>query len=708
VRQSRIEASSDSTERARFARWRGKLAFASAVGVVAALAWLALFLSYERPWALRGDNKLTFLPLGAEVYRQWTEGHLPQWSNGHWGGVPLLADPQAASFYLPNLVAFWLTPPPHLRALDLLIALHLGLFAAGTAYLLLELGASRRGALFGAALASLSPHLLWWTSFLPTIEALAWWPWLFAAAERLATTDGGEGRALTLGSVAWAAQVLSGYGEFAFYSGCVAAVWILASSSAVSLPTRLRRCCLLGLLGVLLAGPQLVPTLLELPDTQRGGEPDHMAIFAVTIDGPRSLLDPRTGSRAIWSSPFLGAATLTLCACAFLRPRRRPVLLAVMAVAAALPALGVRSPVYGLLVTLPGFKLFRGPAKLYLITQFAVLWLAALGFARLLARRTGRAAVAAAVLGFLALAEYLVHATFQLPRLPLAHTNVEAVIPESLDWLASQIETLAPADQQRGPPPRTYWARSWGSYGSLGMLLGMESLNGGQVSIINRRVQPLPVLDRRSQFDALGVDLVVLPARCPLPGGSGLESVAHWFDRLCLLRNPGRPPRYALLANWESVASEEEMMQWIVGGGGDSIPILASPSELPARPVAAEFPGSVDVLDYRPGNVRLDVSATVPALLLVRESWSRGWTAFVDGAQVPIHPAAAIYYALAVPRGRHVVELRYATPGLYLGLAGFVAWCCLTAWNLRRSVFSSGGNAVVSGPAALRCGSQSH
>src|SRR5262245_24261159 len=193
----------------------------------------------------------------AEACRHWSEGRVPSFTNGQWGGFPLATDPQATSFYPPNLLAFALSPHPHLRALDLATALHFGILAAGTFRLVAELGAGCIAALVAAGLTLLSPQILWWTTFATAFEALCWWPWLFLAAERLARPGRSVLGDALLGSLALGAQVLSGFVEFAFYGGCIAGLWIVCASSPLGVAERLGRALLLGAGGSLLAAPQL-------------------------------------------------------------------------------------------------------------------------------------------------------------------------------------------------------------------------------------------------------------------------------------------------------------------------------------------------------------------------------------------------------------------------------------------------------------------
>ena len=58
---------------------------------------------------------------------------------------------------------------------------------------------------------------------------------------------------------------------------------------------------------------------------------------------------------------------------------------------------------------------------------------------------------------------------------------------------------------------------------------------------------------------------------------------------------------------------------------------------------------------------------------------ARGWRAHVDGVPAPVVRANGKHRAVAVSAGRHEVVLRYAPPGLVVGLALSVVSLLLAA-----------------------------
>jgi hypothetical protein len=96
----------------------------------------------------------------------------------------------------------------------------------------------------------------------------------------------------------------------------------------------------------------------------------------------------------------------------------------------------------------------------------------------------------------------------------------------------------------------------------------------------------------------------------------------------------------------------------------------------PSHEVALEEPAAAGCARGRttrevlsPRAERYLVEADGPGLLVMRDSFARGWRAEVDGRGAPVLRANGKHRAVPVPAGRHEVRLRYAPPGLE---AGFV------------------------------------
>lgn len=67
----------------------------------------------------------------------------------------------------------------------------------------------------------------------------------------------------------------------------------------------------------------------------------------------------------------------------------------------------------------------------------------------------------------------------------------------------------------------------------------------------------------------------------------------------------------------------------------------------------------VRVIEYRNNRVKLEVTAGAAGRLVTSEAAYPGWRAFVDGAERALELEHGAFRALAVPEGRHTVEMRF-------------------------------------------------
>lgn len=653
-------------------------------GLAAFAAVSAFFFAHEAPWTLRGDNMVALFPLELAAWQSWLAGHVPDWSGGLWAGFPLLSDPTSGSLYWPNLLCFALTPSPHLRAFDLATALHAALLVAGSVRLLQALGVAPAAAVFGGLVTLAAPTQQWFASaILHSYSPFAWWPWLWLAAERLAhpTTRVRSG-AMLLGWLALATQGLW-YPEFALYSGLVAGAWLLTRNVGLPPGRRLARAALLGLGGLALAAPQIVPTAFYLASTDRGAALPLGEAALVAFRGPLSSLLAGDPSEA-GMPQFLGVGALLLAAAAVATRRPRAIFLAVLAALGLVLALGLRTPVYGWLHTLPPFDKFRSPMKLFMLTEFAVAWLAALGADALLHRRGRAGRAVAALLMLLALGE---RAFFDQRRL-LDEERLPGGRERSFTSYREQLHASGLLEHARAepgqPPPRvleTVGLRD------LVMLDGLEQLTGGPTPLRDRYQRELiqagawtKMRLRRRDLDLWGVHFLLTgPSDCEWRAENEQISLLRKTEDTCLFENPSRPPRYRFATLAHSMPTWDSMVSFIKVDPAGPVPMLR-PDEPPERRLPFA-PGSIEAVSYRPGDVRLRVRSEGPgpALLYALESYARGWQARVDGEPATIHPAAGVFFALPVPVGAHEVHLRYRTPGLGVGVAIAAGWLAAVA-----------------------------
>ena len=633
-----------------------------------------MMFASPHPWTLGMDNGGLFLGTTTEVVRAWTSGRVPHWSDGCWGGFPLLGDSTSAAFYLPHLLPFALGGAVPIRALDWAFALHLGLFTAGTVRLLGLLGVTPRAALLGGALAFLCPFFHWsGIVAFPMMGALAWWPWAFGAAEEMARPDAGA-RPMVQGWIALAAQVLVGVPEQAVYGATVTSLWLLTRQAGVPFVRRALRLGVLGAGAVALSAPQLLPTAAYVRETPRSGAPLVPGFASLNLTAPKALLLPAIGVMNSVPS-FFGIATLVLALVGLATRRPRSLFLGALALGTFLLALGVQTPLFALLQRLPPFDRFRSPIKFQSLAEFGVVWLAALAIDDLLRRRSRGARALAVVLVAAALVEHVAYVPQELAlyaRLRNHDHDATVVLP-------ALAQSRALVDHAPGEPPPlvldAYFSPVDTFARNLTALYGITSLTGGRVSLLSRRHEALLMLRRldRASLDLFGVQRVMTGAPfCDTLNAELSLPVLERTAALCVLDNPSHPPRYVVLDRLTPVADEEAMVDAAKTHPEAPVPVVAPPADLAARSDPAH--GTVTTVAYAAGRIALSVESARAALLLVRHSFVAGWEARVDGVPVPTYQAAGLFFAVPIPAGRHAVALEYRTPLLGVGLAIAALW----------------------------------
>lgn len=410
--------------------------------------WCAAVLALLSPvWARpgaaffnHGDLYTYHVPIRALTASALQSGHLPFWNPYILLGVPHAANPQAALFYPPALLAAFF---PVVTALVWDQVLHL-LWAGAGLFLLARWSGLERAAAFVLASAfALSPFLIYRvTAGIPTlVAALSWAPWLW-----LAWLSGATG----LLAAGFALQLLSGHGQFLVVNGCAMALWAACREGRAVLFARLFAA---GAAALALTAVQWVLTAEFLRHSVRSG-------WAGALSGAYSLppaalwtwLNPGalgTPLDASWPDVlsefyetcggWAGPLALALAAWGAARGRRRGPALA-LAAAGVFLALGPRGPVSRAVLALPVLSYLRTPSRWLFLALWAVILLAGMGLAALKKRRRPRGAgLALACAGFLPLAAW--DAPFARPEDPSRYLAPHPAISEGLGGRQERVLT---------------------------------------------------------------------------------------------------------------------------------------------------------------------------------------------------------------------------------------------------------------------------
>ena len=160
----------------------------------------------------------------------------------------------------------------------------------------------------------------------------------------------------------------------------------------------------------------------------------------------------------------------------------------------------------------------------------------------------------------------------------------------------------------------------------------------------------------------------------PLP----LLDATRWhtekdFNGVSVLRNERALPRAWLVTGAESVDGEEALRR-IRGESNrpfdpsQTALLEISASELPRLPGGRPAEGStVRITSYQPNNLAMETNSATPTVLVLSEMFFPGWEATIDGQRARIIPTDYLLRGVALPAGRHRVEMRYRSDAARTG-----------------------------------------
>lgn len=339
------------------------------------------------------DIVRTYHPLGAELARALNAGRLPLWTNGMYGGFPILADAQIAALYPVNWLLYRVLPAP--VALSYSMLLHLAWAAVGMFFLARAFGIRTAGAFLAGFVFAFNGFMfsrLEHASVLITSAWLPWSPFLYEKWQMARTQKSNRaGIWFAFTAVALAAPFLTGFPQVAFMIaltfGTIAffGTWLgHAPNADRAFVELLAPIIVAGILAAGVAAAQIIPTAELVGFSTRGGGASYE--FATSYSLPVEFLtqfifpflrgEPSEGANnEYWA--YLGIAPFLLAILApFLRRDRRTIFVALFTVLALSLALGEVNPAYQLIYQLPGFSFFRVPARYLLLFVFGAAWLA--------------------------------------------------------------------------------------------------------------------------------------------------------------------------------------------------------------------------------------------------------------------------------------------------------------------------------------------
>lgn len=355
----------------------------------------------------RGDTFSYFYPYWGIRNASIQAGQIPLWANEIMMGVPLLANPQIGLFYPPNWLSFGSNAPDAIRVS---IILHLiwggmGVFTLMRRSLYTGIAASLGSALLFMMGGYMGSHV----EQINQLQGLVWMPWIFYFLHRMMR----KRRVLlnaSLLSMALALQLFTGHTQTVFITGFGLLVygllyaWRIGKAEPTS--SAFKQMVIIGfslgivvVLALALASPQLIPTmeLTGLSNRSGGLNPQEATAFSLPFSYIGQSLLPNYEARLFGEyTAYIGIFGLALSIVGILTeiPNKKELPLAgisfqsrihsryiwiTLLIIGLLFAFGRFNPLYVVLAHLPGFNLFRVPARWLALVALSLSVLAGIG-----------------------------------------------------------------------------------------------------------------------------------------------------------------------------------------------------------------------------------------------------------------------------------------------------------------------------------------
>ena len=369
----------------------------AAIVVLIAL-WLLFFwrlftpITADQVSLKQGDFSGQFVAFSGYQYTRFTQGEIPLWNPYNNGGLPFIADTQAAVFYPPRLatIAFAsLSGGWSYHALELEMTAHVLAYSLFMYAFIRRVTLKQKGSVLGAFVAALIAGYSGFTQGyaplqLALLEAAIWLP-LGLLGIHEATRERFRPAWLILTGVALGLSWLAGHPQSSFFITYALLAYLAYRLYVLRLSwTRfIIGAALFGIIAFAVAAIQLIPGVEYLILTTRAGFGFDSKANGFPFQDIVQFVFPRVVS--LWSPLFVGYLGLVLAGIALLRKRPASLFWGIIALTTLLWSFGGSTPIFAALYnTLPGLYFFRGQERAAYLVMNSLAILAGLGAASLL------------------------------------------------------------------------------------------------------------------------------------------------------------------------------------------------------------------------------------------------------------------------------------------------------------------------------------
>lgn len=341
----------------------------------------------------RGDFSGQFVAFGGYQYARFSAGEVPLWNPYNNGGLPFIADPQAAVFYPPRLLTIALS---HLsgagwtyNALQLEMAAHVLAYSLLLYALVRRMTLGQPGSVFGGLVAALVAAYGGYLAGYPplqlaVLEAGIWLPLALLGVLEATRAAPLRWPWLALAGLALGLSWLAGHPQTSYFLTCLLAAycayrvyrlrlrWLYAAAGIA----------LFGAVALGAAAVTLLPGLEYLPLTARVDYTFDAKGNGFPFRDVAQAVVP--GVLSVFSPLYAGIVGLALAAVAVWRRLPESAFWAAAALVALGLSFGAGSALYPALYNLlPGLRYFRGQERAAYVVAGSVALLAGLGAAHI-------------------------------------------------------------------------------------------------------------------------------------------------------------------------------------------------------------------------------------------------------------------------------------------------------------------------------------
>jgi len=639
------------------------------------------------PW----DFRYYHLPLASFIASSLRSGHFPLWDPYTYCGVPFFANIQAQVFYPPTwitvIVANLFDRDKLYYFLELHLLAHILLGGFFTFLLLRELDVRPEAALIGATIFQLGPYFTSQTQHLGAIDGAAWIPLACLSVVRLAKTPSLRWTGVLAMSLAL--SILAGFPSAAGAAFvCVFSLALILTASRMSPPRLILSCGIAAVLAVAISAVELVPALQASSLSVARFRADfRIPAFGLPWQAFVSMVWPNrygifdlSSYKAQWNPTFLylycGIPALALIcgtgilACVGLRAKlsRYTAVFTVLTILSFFIMMGTRTP--------PGRVIF--PVLLNLFGDWMYVEFLMIGFSlgiAVLAALGANVLIRKPAYSIALLAIIFVDLTLTGSGRPMNTASVDAEPHINHTTFAGSKELL---DRMRefvnksSPPARFDTYNDAGGWVTTAAMTELPTANGNdpfasyrlmQVRLLFTEGERWGRYYQVSRLESPILDLLnvsYLLSLSPLPPNSKFAHVADLPGRK-LYENRAALPRFFLVQNVLPANSLNE-----------AIGRMRSPDFNPGKVAVVEQGAAmhspedthdvVQVIEYRPNELVLNVESTSPRYLVTSEVSYPGWQAWVDAREQSIFMTNGAFRGLPLPAGKHLVVFRFRPP----------------------------------------------